>query len=117
MATLFTPGKGRKRIKNLGWLLKNWQSVAQMRILLNAQTQLCELPEYPEDKYPCLLEVRTWSGQVYSARWASNFLSHILGWLDRPVFRGLTIAILPNPAERYEYTIGGELPEPLKPYW
>ena len=75
--TIFRFAREPRRVKNLGWLLRNWRNVRRF---------------YRVDSF-LIAEIRggDWSG-FYCCDWASEAV--MLDWLKRPVFRGVEIVTL-----------------------
>lgn len=67
-----------RSVKNLGWLLRNWKAVD--RFLITAD---------PTGHDDALLKVNLRDGVEYAIGFAS--FSVLLGFLDRPVFRGRVV--------------------------
>ena len=83
MSATITSNAGRTRtVKNLGWLLRNWQSVESFAVTLPADGR-------PGADWECgiLANLKERSGdRAYFSDFAS--LSVLFRWLNRPVFRG-----------------------------
>lgn len=82
-----------KPVKNLGWLLRNWQSVESFTIK----------PHPPEPRgfqTEALLIAHLKGGGEYQTGFACA--SILKRWLDRPAFRGVKIDwVLPEPEKGY----------------
>lgn len=76
MALLVKPDGTYREVKNLGWLLHNWQRVHRF-----------ELEHRPGGRG--FMRAFLNNGGRYETDWASYTL--MLNWLDRPVFRGVQI--------------------------
>lgn len=71
-----------KSVKNLGWLLRNWQDVESFTFFWNPQN-----PRMVDGELAANLK----SGGQYQTDFAS--LSVCFRWLDRPVFQGISLTI------------------------
>lgn len=76
-----------RAVRNLGWLLRNWNDVRHFTI----RTQVGN-----EKLDGCLLVAWLEGGNAdhYSCGWAGD-IDHVLSWLRRPVFHGLKVYIDP----------------------
>lgn len=72
------PGKPRVYVKNLSWLRKNWKEVHSFVAVSDGGVFS-----------RVVMEAKLKDGGTYRVPWASWKL--MLEWLDRPIFRGLTI--------------------------
>lgn len=72
----------QKQVKNLGWLLRNWQDVESFCFVYN-----------PNTKTVCDGELIAWlkNGVKYSTDFAS--FNVCVDWLDRPIFKGKELLI------------------------
>ena len=88
MSTVFSPNAKPRAVKNLGWLLRHWQSVAEIGFTY------CHDPKTVNDGE---LWAKLRDGRTYITRFAS--LTVAWRWLNRPVFRGLpfTLSRLDHP--------------------
>ena len=78
-----------KRVKNLGWILRNWQRVKHFTI----RTEIVR--DGVVVKFDgALLIAWLHGGGCYSSGWAGD-KDWVLEWLSRPVFRGLTVVLDP----------------------
>ena len=75
MATIFYPNGATKQVKNLGWLLRNWQQVHKIWFELNSD----------DSKNDGKLIVLLHNGGKYETDFAS--LTVCFNWLNRPVFK------------------------------
>lgn len=94
-AFVTSPDGKRKRVKNLGWLMRNWKGVAEFIAIRNRN----QLP-----RSEAFLVARMRDGSQFESDFASFevMLGH---FLDRPVFRGADITITDGYAE-LKTTIG-----------
>lgn len=70
-----------KPVKNLGWLLRNWQDVARIEI---------HQPDcHRFENWDVLMVAHLKDGRRYSTTWADAGVCR--AWLNRPVFRGLPL--------------------------
>lgn len=97
MATVLRPNQPPIAVKNLGWLLRNWRSVASLGFNLSHTS----VP-WPQDGE---LIARCRDGTVYVTPFAC--LSVCWRWLNRPVFRGLPFVLAcPTTGARSCWVIG-----------
>ena len=97
MATVLRPNKPPIAVHNLGWLLRNWRSVAHLGF--NLPPSGASWPPGGE------LIARCRDGTVYITDFAS--LSVCWRWLNRPVFRGLHFTLAqPATGTRSNWVIG-----------
>lgn len=94
-ATIVRPGPITTTVKNLGWLLRNWQDVNHFVF------HYCPDNKTMVDGY---LYAELKSKGIYRTEFAS--LSVLWNWLDRPIFRGLTLFIYENKTGNTKYVIG-----------
>lgn len=92
-AWVIHPDGRPKRVKNLGYVLKNWKEV---------DTMLVAPVSGPVRDWAAVMFVALRDGSIYATAWAD--LSIIRDWLDRPVFRGLRVRWGGR-----TYKVGGEL--------
>ena len=88
MATLILPNKKPKKIKNLGWLLKNWQKVERLGFLCHP---------FNNSEFSARLK----DGGVYLTDFAD--FSIAFNFVNRPVFAGLEFRI-----REYEKDLNGK---------
>jgi hypothetical protein len=70
-----------KPVKNLGWLLRNWEMVERIEI---------HQPDcHRFEDWDVLMVAFLKDGRRYSATWADS--THCRNWLHRPVFEGLPL--------------------------
>lgn len=94
-AFVISPDGKKKRVKNLGWLMRNWKGVAEFAAIRGNAS----LPESE-----AFLIARMRDGSRFESDFAS--LDVMLGhFLDRPVFRGADITIVDR-GEEMKTTIG-----------
>lgn len=102
MSATITSNAGKTRtVKNLGWLLRNWQSVESFAVVPPSSDGW-------EVGLHANLKERT-GDRAYFSDWAS--LSVLFRWLNRPVFRGLRLSFR-LPDSTAEWVIGS--PEYVK---
>lgn len=65
-----------KPVKNLGWLLRNWQLVTEFEVI-------------EMEKGAGLMIAHLRDGRKYTTNWVS--FSHCRDWLHRPVFIGIPL--------------------------
>ncbi len=84
---LRSPGEKPKRVKNLGWLLRNWNDVRHFTLRTHLSGEKLE---------GSLLIAWLASGELarYSCGWEGD-REHVLQWLRRPVFHGLRCYVDP----------------------
>lgn len=88
-------GKPAKEVKNLGWLLNNWQEVLRFEILKGKNDNECQLTAILKD------------GGYYMTDFASFVVC--LGFLDRPIFRTSNLDIIKSYNSDVEnFKIGNE---------
>ena len=92
---LDTPGR-IKPIKNLGWLLRNWQAIEAIEITVYKRPSGA-LGE-------CALQAFTDDGRMYVTDWTSYALC--LEWLDRSIFRQRQVIIHTPTGSEYRGAIG-----------
>lgn len=91
-ATVSYPGEKPRTVKNLGWLLSNWQQVEEFFF------------EYePEHTWDGRLIARLKGDGIYVTKYAS--LTVCFRWLHRPVFKTLPLSIK-NKERKTTWTIG-----------
>lgn len=74
-----------KKVKNLGWVLRNWRKVKSLEFnLFSASLQ-------HDTMVDGLFIANMEDGGIFKAGYASFAI--FLGWIDRPVFRGLPIKV------------------------
>lgn len=97
MATVFYPNGVTKSVKNLGWLLRNWQQVHKIWFEVDSNNQ-------NDGNLNVLLR----NGGIYSTEFAS--LTVCFNWLNRPVFKGRNFTIYKkgNLGSVSEWIIGDE---------
>jgi hypothetical protein len=70
------------RVKNLGWLLRNWQDVTSLEVREAT-------PDYQSRMIECVLSANLRCGGYYETSFSSSYvLSH---WINRPVFKGVPL--------------------------
>lgn len=79
MACIINTDGSVKTVKNLGWLLKNWQIVESFEVFGAESLRWQE----------CVLVAHLKDGRKYSTNWASRMVCR--DWLTRPVFRTLPL--------------------------
>jgi hypothetical protein len=79
-ARVVDPAGNRKPVKNLGWLLRNWKSVASFHVGPGTGGRDCFLTATLDGR---------WKGYRYVTDFASARV--LVGFLDRPVFRGTPV--------------------------
>jgi hypothetical protein len=87
---VYGPAGKSKQVKNLGRLLKNWQRVKYFVVHKPVRG------EYGLTS--AAFDAHLKDGSIYYTPFASLYVLH--GWLDRPVFRGLSVVWIDN--ETYE---------------
>lgn len=70
-----------RKVKNLGWLLRNWQVVLWLKV--------SPVPEGSSQNYDCVLEATIAGGRCFACTWASKDV--LWTWLQRPVFFGVQL--------------------------
>lgn len=85
-----------KRVKNLGWVLRNWKSITSFGWIY--------LEEYKRDGAG-LFYARTRDGLLYITPYAS--FTVFVGFINRPIFAGLTVWIYdPELRQRASFKVG-----------
>lgn len=79
MKSYIEDGAKKTPVKNLGWVLRNWELVKEVEIAPSL------------DPWGCVFRAILKDGRTYISDFAS--LAVCVRWLDRPVFRGLHIKI------------------------
>lgn len=97
MATLIQPNNKPVAIKNLGWLLRNWQRVESLGFNYAPRESLMIDGQ---------LVAKLRGGGVYFCDFAS--LSVCWNWLNRPVFKGCKFVLVKFFDKRAEFVIGDE---------
>lgn len=83
-----------KPVKNLGWLLRNWQLVERIEV---------HQPDCARfEDWDVLMVAYLKDGRRYSTTWASGTVCR--NWLHRPVFEGLPLWIVDDQAPLGEQT-------------
>lgn len=95
MATIFYPNGATKAVKNLGWLLRNWQGIHEISFEVNT-----------DDKYDGKLIVLFKDGGKYVTDFAS--LTVCFDWLNRSVFKGQNFTIYYSNKILSTWVIGDE---------
>lgn len=95
MATIFYPNGATKQVKNLGWLLRNWQQVHEISFEFNT-----------DDKYDGKLIVLLTNGGKYITGFAC--LAVCFDWLNRPVFKGQNFTVYSSNKILSSWVIGDE---------
>lgn len=88
MATVTLPNGRVRKVKNLGWLLRNWKSVQHIGLYKPAS-----IPLGPTDGSGFMMALMR-DGSTYTSQWASLSLAY--EWINRPVFRGLWMQLHAN---------------------
>lgn len=87
-------GEAWRRVKNLGWLLRNWKSVVTFIVSAG------------NSRYDARLIAVMRDGKYYATPFADQtVLAH---WLDRPVFHTVTVLWFGTPltiGKRFELTV------------
>lgn len=80
--TTVTDPRGRiRQVKNLGWLLRNWQSIEEIIIL--------PPPKRLEKHWDVMMHVRMSDDSMFETPWADR--SVLWSWLDRPILRDVAL--------------------------
>jgi len=82
-----------KEVKNLGWLTSNWHQVSDFSAIRGSGA-------HPN----AYLVAHLRDGGSYETNWAS--FSHMLSWLQRPIFVGLLITVFSQDGKRHSAVIG-----------
>lgn len=79
---MIPPAVNGKPVKNLGWLLRNWQLVKSFTVIPH--------PEVSQGSQPDAVLIAHLKGNgEYQTGFASREI--LKDWLNRPVFRGLPV--------------------------
>jgi hypothetical protein len=81
------PAGGKRAVKNLGYILRNWQGIEAFRVDDVRGLSSVNGNSYPAD---CLLTAHFRDGRKFVTEYAS--VEVLAGFLDRPVFRGLEVS-------------------------
>lgn len=81
----------RREVKNLGWLLRNWQTVHHLEFHIKGNHETHELVSIHRD------------GTEYHSSFED--LTVFWSWVDRPIFEGVNLAVV-SKNKRVEWFIG-----------
>ena len=101
-ARLTYHGEKYKKVKNLGWLLRNWKLVRKFHVIKSSNPD--------DDAY--LIAILRDGGRTYETGFASRKV--LWEFLDRPVFRGAKLLWSEVDGTIVETVCGGTKPEELQ---
>ena len=82
LPSIIRDGDSARKVKNLGWILRNWQLVESWDVY--PHPFIAE--GYSAELY---IVARLRDGRTYESGYSSA--SVFRGWIDRPIFRGLPV--------------------------
>ncbi len=102
MATVFRANKKPLAVKNLGWLLRNWQGVEWLGFNYVGQVKGCPLRDDGE------LVAKMRDGSTYITSYAS--IEVCWNFVNRPVFKGLkfNVVLMAKNGENRQHIIGSD---------